>query len=54
MVLLNRIEVNYREREIMEVGNLSYKRVSQIKYLGSILIRNNYIKVRDKYQTKKT
>ncbi|KAL4084268.1 hypothetical protein QTP88_028093 [Uroleucon formosanum] len=38
-------EVNYRQGEIMEVDNHSFKRVSHFNYLGSILTNDNNIKV---------
>ncbi|KAL4096954.1 hypothetical protein QTP88_021820 [Uroleucon formosanum] len=44
-ILVNRREVNYRQGEIMEVDNHSFKRVSHFNYLGSILTNDNNIKV---------
>lgn len=42
---MNREEVNYRQGEIMEVENRSFKRVSHLNYLGSTITNENDIKV---------
>jgi|UniRef100_A0A2S2QVD8 hypothetical protein len=52
-IIVNRREVNYRQDEIMEVGNHSFKRVSYINYLGSVLTNDNNIKVEINTRLKK-
>lgn len=44
-LILNRRAADYQQGKIMEVENYNDKRVSHIKYLESILTKNNDIKV---------